>query len=295
MTLRSAEKPGASEEIWKVRARPMRARRATESAPTSRPRNRMLPASGTSSPAICASSVVLPAPFGPIWAWISCGWTVSETPSVARSAPNDLVRPCTSRSGSVMTRRSRDEADQAAAREQHDAQEDQAQDQLPALGDPADDGLQQDEQGSAGERPEQPADAAQNHEDHDLAGLMPGQHRRTDEAVQLDEQGAGQPCDHRGQHEGHELDRIRRDTHGSEPPLVLAGALQRRTEARADDSGAQEQGQQEEREAHRKELQVVAEIDARQAVVQIERQAVLAAIGRDRDGEIENHLGERER
>ena len=79
--------------IWNDRARPSRARLAVDSAVMSRPAKRIVPASGVISPVNCPTSVVLPAPFGPISACVSPALILSVTLSVATSAPNDFRRP----------------------------------------------------------------------------------------------------------------------------------------------------------------------------------------------------------
>ena len=73
MTLLSPDISGAIEETWKVRASPRRARAAASRSSIGRPSKAMVPASGRISPTICLMSVDLPAPFGPISAWISPG------------------------------------------------------------------------------------------------------------------------------------------------------------------------------------------------------------------------------
>ena len=82
----------ARAEIWKVRPRPIRARVATLSPVTSRSINSTRPESGAKAPLICAIKVDLPAPFGPMMAWISPAWRSIDTLSVAFRAPKDLVK-----------------------------------------------------------------------------------------------------------------------------------------------------------------------------------------------------------
>ena len=73
MTFFSADSSGAIWETWKVRARPMRARSAASRWSIAWPSKAMVPASWAISPVICLISVDLPAPFGPMRAWISPG------------------------------------------------------------------------------------------------------------------------------------------------------------------------------------------------------------------------------
>ena len=60
----------------------------------SRPAKRMEPLSCLISPATCLMTVDLPAPFGPISAWISPGKRSSVTSSLATTAPKRLESPC---------------------------------------------------------------------------------------------------------------------------------------------------------------------------------------------------------
>src|SRR5690606_34304981 len=103
----------------------------------SSPARRIVPVSCLSVPQIWWMSVDLPAPFGPISAWISPGRRSSETSSVARSAPNDLLRFDSSRTGSVkilsMPGLSGEKPQKTSARKEHRTEQDQAKEELPAL------------------------------------------------------------------------------------------------------------------------------------------------------------------
>src|SRR3546814_20051758 len=104
---------------------------------------------------VCSSDlwairVDLPAPLGPISAWISPGSTARSTPSVAFKAPKALCRPCSSSSASVMARLSGEQADDAAAREEHHGQQDEDEPQLQAVGPAAHERPQQAAESGAG-------------------------------------------------------------------------------------------------------------------------------------------------
>src|SRR5688572_29187312 len=114
--------------IWKERARPLRERRGAGRAVMSSPPKRTSPASGCSSPEICLMKVVLPAPLGPITACVSPSRTSKSTPSVATSAPKVLRSLRVSRRLFIFPRQ---EAGQAAPREQHDEHEEDPQVELP--------------------------------------------------------------------------------------------------------------------------------------------------------------------
>ena len=92
-------------DLEAMRARPSRARRR-QRASRSRPARRRGSARhrARSVPLIWWISVVLPAPFGPMTAWISPGATSSETSSVTASPPKRLRRP-TSREHRLSHRR----------------------------------------------------------------------------------------------------------------------------------------------------------------------------------------------
>src|SRR3546814_8473287 len=153
MTWRGTENSQASYETWKVRPSPRRARRATGQPVTSSPSSTTRPASGLRPPASWAIRVDLPAPLGPISAWISPGSTARSMPSVAFKAPKALCRPCSSSSASVMARLSGEQADDAAAREEHHGQQDEAEHELPAVGPAADESPQQEEERESGQAP----------------------------------------------------------------------------------------------------------------------------------------------
>src|SRR5256885_12226254 len=114
--------------IWKERASPRRERAGASSAVTSRPPKRMVPASGRRSPASSAMSVVLPAPFGPMTAWVSPSGTARSTPSVARRPPNLFASPRIARSGSATARSGLGhEPEQPALGEEHHEDEERPQ------------------------------------------------------------------------------------------------------------------------------------------------------------------------
>jgi hypothetical protein len=68
VTLSSTVKAGRIEVIWNDRAKPRRTRSAMLSCPISAPSKRISPLSDPACPDSCATSVVLPAPFGPMTA-----------------------------------------------------------------------------------------------------------------------------------------------------------------------------------------------------------------------------------
>src|SRR5262252_9680716 len=174
-----AAKSRCSEVIWSDRARPSWLRRWIGRAVMSLPPKRTWPASGTSSPVSWPIKVVLPAPFGPMIACSSPRSTASEMRSEATTPPNRLVNPSISSSGSAMVGsgdesgaartvrngRPLEQAGDAAARKQHDQQQQGAENDLPVLGDAGQELFQHQQADGAEQRAERGAHAAEH--DHD--------------------------------------------------------------------------------------------------------------------------------
>jgi hypothetical protein len=91
---------GNTAEIWNERTTPRRATSAGRSDVMFSPLNLMVPAEGVRNLVRRLKQVVLPAPFGPISAWILPARTVRLTFFTATNPRNSLVRPWVSRSGS---------------------------------------------------------------------------------------------------------------------------------------------------------------------------------------------------
>src|SRR5919106_5184436 len=113
--------------IWNERASPMRARLGAGSVVMSAPAKRTVPVSGRRFPASWLMKVVLPAPFGPITAWVSPSLTSKSMPSQARSAPKLFVSPFTSSIGLV------EHAGETAPEEDHRKDQQRPEDHLPVL------------------------------------------------------------------------------------------------------------------------------------------------------------------
>src|SRR5207244_2918450 len=153
--------------IWNERASPLRARGGAGRCVMSSPANRMRPPSGRRLPASWPMKVVLPAPFGPMMACVSPSRTSKSMPSVARSAPKLFVNWRTSSIRLV------EDARQAAAEEDHREDEQRAEDHLPVLR-PAGKKIFEQQQGKGAEhRPGGARHAAEDHHEHDVAGLLP--------------------------------------------------------------------------------------------------------------------------
>src|SRR5690554_2568117 len=110
----------------------------------------MRPESGARLPAIWAISVDLPAPLGPIRAWISPGRRSSETSRVACSAPKRLFRLSSVSTASLILLPPCQPAHYAMLGEQHHKQQHHTEEQLPVLGQPAEQGIHHHEQHGTG-------------------------------------------------------------------------------------------------------------------------------------------------
>src|SRR5690349_14278588 len=104
---------------------------------TSVPASDTLPEVGSRSPDSRFVSVDLPAPFGPITAWMRSRQSSSETSFTAASPPKRLVTlradSRTSAIGVFPAQDARDQPEQAARCEHHDGDDEQAHPQLPVL------------------------------------------------------------------------------------------------------------------------------------------------------------------
>src|SRR4051794_17259844 len=124
--------------IWNVRPMPRLTRPSGGSAVTSVPPSRMRPELGISRPVTRLMKVVLPAPFGPISA---CRAPTGRWKSMLRAtgrAPNDLHKATVSSAASAtaasLAEARQDavgEAEHAAAREQHDQQQEETDPEQP--------------------------------------------------------------------------------------------------------------------------------------------------------------------
>src|SRR6201990_1959124 len=130
------------------------------------------PEFGISCPVSWLISVVLPAPLGPMMACNSPLGTSSERLSVATMPPKRRTRFSTRSKGSA-TAHPPEQAHDAAAREQHDQEQQWAQNQSRVLGELRQQLFQQQEDDGPDDGAEQRAHAAEDHHHHQLAGAGP--------------------------------------------------------------------------------------------------------------------------
>ncbi len=92
---------GHSRGVWKLRISPRRLTACAGRPASSRPSNLIVPESGVSNPLTRLTSVLFPAPLGPIRPVRDPSATVIEAPSTARSPPKYLLTLDTSSKGAL--------------------------------------------------------------------------------------------------------------------------------------------------------------------------------------------------
>src|SRR5215475_2138128 len=256
------------------------------SAVTSLPSKWMRPSSGAISPASCAMSVVLPAPFGPITA-CSCPFgTASEIASEAITPPKRLLRPsiCNSASATVD---SREQTIDAATREQHHQQEQRTKDDLPVFGDARERFFQHQQRQRADHRPKNRAHAAEHRHDDEVARAGPVHERRADEVGMVGEQRSGKPAQHAGEDETEQLVAVGGEPDRLHAPLVRARALNHHAEAGMHEPPDQIDRREQQRETEIIEGGLVGEVDERTELAAfVNGHAVVAAIPVEPDRDV---------
>src|SRR5216684_1337665 len=299
-TLSRAVNSRSTEVIWKERARPSRTRACVGRRVTSRPAKWMAPESGLKLPVSWLTSVVLPAPLGPIRAWISPGFTSIETESVATRPPKRLIRRSVESSGSTMaTSEQRIDAALGVKRDQHQhgtehdlpifaptfaAEIEQRRQRF----------LQHEEGDGAVERAEQGAHAAQHDDDDEIARLHPRHHGGRDVGALVGEQDAGETAKSAGQGEGRQPVAEHREAERRHAQIVGLGATDHQPEARNGEAAAEPQGSAEQRKAEPVERRLVAQIDQARKAAAADVEAVVGAIGLQSGAHIVDELGEGE-
>src|SRR5688572_25017454 len=174
------------------------------------PSNTRRPALGASTPVTRLKSVVFPAPFGPITAWMAPASTDSATSATAVNPPNDFVNPSTA-SNLCVLRHARDDARARAADQppwapDHHGDQQRAEEGHPPLLDHAERlGQQRDGDGARHRAPEAPH-AAQEHDDEDLGGAVEPELGRVDEQRVVRVEGAAHAGHERAEREHRELE-----------------------------------------------------------------------------------------
>src|SRR6516162_7335266 len=222
---------------WKVRASPSAARRWTGKRVALVPRIQISPELGAICPLMTLKSVVFPAPFVPMTARLSPAWSCSDTPSSARTPPKLCERLLTTsglKRHSSCDASTRPKKCQRALRcverddEIHDADHEQ-----PAFGVGAHHVLQQHEHNGPEHGAKERACCADQHHDEHLSRNRYAQRRRTHEAVEVDEEFAGDAGKERRNDRGEILILPDGVSERSHPRLVFPHALERITDGRA--------------------------------------------------------------
>src|SRR5215470_19049089 len=311
--------------IWNDRASPSRARRAVDSSLMSRPSKVIRPASGLSSPVSCPTSVVLPAPFGPMSAWVSPLRMPSVTSSVATSAPNAL-RKCSISSRNSLTFRSLggsrlgiggglerlgeidlgradlvgagrayEHAPDAVLDQQHARHQQWTEEQHPMLGEIGEDVAKGEKERRAHNRADQRIGRSENDHREQFARQLPAHRRRAHELCVIGYERAGEPRDAAGDDEDGKLVWIGWKADGGRAPLVVANAADHHAELRPDDPVREQHDQHQQREHDVIEGRVIAERNESQTVALGQGEAVVAAPIAQALGEVIDHLGKGER
>src|SRR5437773_5972484 len=209
--------------IWKERANPRRARAGAESAVMSSPAKRTRPRSGSRLPASWLIRVVLPAPFGPMIAWVSPSRISRSTSSLARSAPKLFLKPRTS--SRVLFILAEEQSREAAPQEKHRQHQERPEDQLPVLSPARKSVLDQQERKGAEHRPGDARHAPKYDHEHKLARARPVHELRGEVRSVVDEQRPGEPARGARDHERREPVRVRREADRARARFVrLRGA-----------------------------------------------------------------------
>src|SRR6185295_8725383 len=298
-TFSSAEMPGMIEVIWNERASPSVARTSQGSAVMSRPAKTIEPASGLSRPEIWLISVVLPAPFGPITACSSPGMMSRLRSSVTTSPPKLLCSLARRSNGSATSQPPRQfaaDADETAAREQHDQYQDGTEDHLPMLGEAREPLLGQEVCGRADDRAMQRAQPAEQHHHDQFTRALPGHVGGADEFGGIGKEKAGEPTQHAGNHIGRELETEDVEADRRHADGILPYPAHYASEPRHDDGAAKQIAAEQAGERHVVEAVLVLEQgETADRAACGDGQAVVAAIRRERAGDEERHLPERQR
>src|ERR1700722_14448577 len=265
-TLSRAGNSGRPEGVWKERPSPSRTRAYAGRRVTSRPAKWVVPESGLRLPVSWPTSVVLPAPLGPIRAWISPGLTSIETESVARRPPKRLVRGSGESSGSAMT--APEQGVDAALGVERDQDQHGAEGDLPIFAPTLaaeveqrrQRFLQREEGDGAVERAEQRAHAAQHHDDDEVARLHPRHHGGRDIGALVGQKDAGQAAEGPGQDEGRQPIAEHREAERRHAEIVRLGTADHQAEARLGEAAADPQDGAEQRESQPVERRLVAQV-----------------------------------
>ena len=133
------------------------------------------------------------------------------------------------------------------------------------------------------------ADAAEDDDDHQLAGSRPVHDVGRNIFLPAGEQRAGEPADHRRDHIAGDLEMQRHEAHRLDPAFIAANGFEHHAEARAHDHHQQQADNHQRRPDQVIEAQRVPQVD-RHEIGAVDAHPVIAAIGLQADEQEIQHL-----
>src|SRR5712691_750116 len=251
--------------IWNVRAMPSRTRSCGFKSVMSRPSSMMRPALGLSTPVRRLTSVVLPAPLGPINAWRAPRSTLSETLLAATMPPKRLSRFSVAsavgiglRLGHGLARAQAENplADRAAqllqalAPDEDDHHQHEADPELPVLRRQAREPvLHQLEDQRADDAAIEIAGAADDQHQEHVGGALEREHVERGKLRRLREQGAGDAGIARGDGVDRDQAAVHGNADGGSAQRIGLHRAERKPEGRIDDAAREQKEDEQHREA----------------------------------------------
>ena len=184
---------------------------------------------------------------------------------------------------------------QPAPRQQHRHDNERPEEDHPVLGQRLQTLFGEQHRSGAQQRPEEGAESAKHHHHDHFARGRPGHVGRRHEVREIGIEHAGQAADHGADDVGGELVAQRRKAQRAHAAVVLARAAHDHAKACLHQPAAGPQAQAQHDEGGVVEHRGVVEHDAAEAAARIDRQAVVAAILPEADGEEIEHLREGQR
>src|SRR5262245_14521727 len=202
----------------------------------SRPSKRMRPVSGPSAPVTRLKNVVLPAPFGPMIAWIPPASTVRSSFERTTSLPKLRESASTASSGTLTAQREpgqQGRVQQPLRPYEHHGQYEEAVEDLAPVLHPAQELGQYRENRRAADGAPEAGEPAEDRIEHHEERAADAERLRIDEERVVGVERAAEPGDHTARREGGELHVRRVDAHRLGGGLVVAQRRERATHARA--------------------------------------------------------------
>src|SRR5262245_38175784 len=189
------------------------------------PSKRMRPASGPSAPVTILKNVVLPAPFGPMIAWILPASTVRSSFERTTSFPKLRESPSTASSGTLTAQREpgqQGRVEQSLRPHEHRDQDEKAVEDLAPVLHPAQELGQHREDRRATDGAPEAGEPAEDRVEHHEQRAPDAERFWIDEERVVGVERAGEAGDHAARREGGELHVRRVDAHRLGGGLVVA-------------------------------------------------------------------------